>query len=391
MRLGSFSRLLFAVVAVGTFSSSVETADAQRIHPATAASAAWSMVGYDIQRSDRSPVVVRRPYHPLWKGPHLAGPSLSDSVGRIFGWGRTSVDAIASNGKVIWSFPSREYDGGPPVLNGKGDLVVEGFPSTTVDPSLVLLYKLSRSTGHLVSQLEPDAFSKGAAPLFNKGKVYVPFVGPSQTNAKLWSITNSGKVSTVQPGFTFDSIAMSRGVDLFAIGRYSGESEQLSVERLTPDGKVAWTHVLPLTDSNLAVGGDAVYVVSGDEVNYDPGKRTILTAYAFNGQVKWSVNLSEGEGSLAIRPDGSIIVAGQLAIAGISKAGRIQWTRALPESIYAAPTIALDGSETAFVGTGVGTVAVISKHGKLIRRLRVGPKRKYLPVQVAISTKGICS
>lgn len=347
---------------------------------------AWPMVGHDAGRTNRTPVVVPKPYRLRWERSSVLGPVVSDAAGRVFGWGAGHFLAFDPRGHRLWSFPASEYEGGPPVFAGKQGIFAVGFDSQTIDPAQAQLFQLSPSSGHLVKGHSTNAFSKGVPPLVEGKRVYVPFIGPTEANAKLWRL-ETGKTSDLQPGFSFYAIAMSRAGDVFAIGRYSSDTENISLEALSSDGSVTWSLTLPYGEATVAVKGGTVYAVSGQ---YGQGSeiKTQVDAYSLAGTLKWSHELRQGLSTPAIENDGSVLVAGQLRLTLLSSQGRYLWSRPIPRSIDWAPSVAVDGQGTAYVGTETGKVAVVSRRGRMVTTIRSGPPRMRRVAQVAISASG---
>jgi outer membrane protein assembly factor BamB len=78
-----------------------------------------------------------------------------------------------------------------------------------------------------------------------------------------------------------------------------------------------------------------------------------------------------------------VIAAGQDGALAIRPNGTIAWKSVIGTSILdSTPSIAMDGSGKAYVGSGDGTVPVLSTRGKTLRAISAGP--------ASSSSKPIC-
>jgi hypothetical protein len=199
----------------------------------------------------------------------------------------------------------------------------------------------------------------------------LPYVGPTEANARLDLVSPSGRVRTLQPGFSFYAVAAGQDGSFYAIGRYSSHEYLPSVERLAAGGRVLWRHQLQHQGVGLLVGQDGtIFVSDGQFAGYD-GTADTISAYTAAGKVLWRTSLPQGMATLAQRADGVLLAAGQRGLSAISANGNTLWrTPTGRSSVDAVPSIAVDRRGTSYIGGGDGVVRILSQDGSLIGQLR---------------------
>jgi outer membrane protein assembly factor BamB len=112
--------------------------------------------------------------------------------------------------------------------------------------------------------------------------------------------------------------------------------------------------------------GGVVYAGLGKEID----------AFSGSGQVLWRYRKADGALTLAERSDGVLLVAGRHDLDAVQPDGKQLWGVQIGSSRGASaeerPFLLVDGDDTAYVGTGDGSVWVISAQGQWLSDLPAG-------------------
>lgn len=346
-----------------------------RVKQATAWLQGWPMAGHDPQRTNHSPAVG--PAHPLlhaaYRGGCGQGQPLIGSDGSIYSWCAQGLTALTARAHRRWTAPLSPIEGSALALAPTGLVLANANNGRTFYQHLFVV-ALSAATGttrwavHALpwSALQGDVpNSKGLVPLVTAaGVLYMPFAGPDHTNAGLEAFSPSGQpFRRLLPNVVPAAIAEAPDGTLYALG---GQG----LVALTARGATLWTQTTVATPFNatgaLMVGQrGTVYVADGAAV----------VAYAPDGHRQWRQDLGSQVATLAERADGVVLAVGAGMVMAITPTGRPVWRRALgriPPSPLSAPSIAVDASGHAYIGTADGMVREIAPDGSVTWVQRVG-------------------
>jgi len=351
---------------------------------------AWPMVGHDPQRTNRTTATVASHPRLVFSVPGVSEQPIVGPDGAVYSWTNNGLAAVAPSGTTAWTYRAWPAEGGPPVLAPDGTVYVNGLTgSEIVLPNAAIIGVGPH--GRLASKLQPAGFSKGSPPAETRtGDLYLPYVGPTEQNSGLVVMLHGKRAPVLQPGFAFQSMAVGQNGSVYAVGRYSSHDDGLSIERLTPGGTVLWRHALRYDGGSVMVGLHGhVYVASGVAVGTGSAPYTQLSSYTAHGRLDWRHRPALGTAVLAQRADGVILAAGQGELAAYAASGAPIWRlRVRVSTLDAVPSIAVDATNTAFVGSGDGHVSVVSANGILEETLVGGPTSTTSAPQVAIGAEG---
>ncbi len=327
----------------------------------------WPMVGHDPQRTNRSPVVGPLHPHLLWTVKSKVPDAVIGSDGTVYAWGPRHLVALSASGHQQWLYPAWEGAGGPPAIAPNGEIGVLGSPVNVTDPQRSTLLVIT-STGRIASKTDGLGFSKGAAPLMTKrGNLYVPFVGPDlvehQYGALVVVTVRSGLHRFVLKGRSVDAVAQGSSGTLFAL--VEDDNGNASFLALSSSGSRLWEK----HDSN------SLLLVGSHGRAYTAGTNTMV-AYGVGGKVLWRLNKSDGALAMALRADGSLLVAGEDWLEAVNSTGKRLWRLRLGKSSSSyPPSVVVDAAGTAYVASDDGELALVSRDGKVLDRLAIGSPR----------------
>lgn len=330
----------------------------------------WPMDGHDSQRSSLSPIV---------------GPSRAHLVRKQAGFDARFVTAdgaiigIARSGQRFHTAVLRP-SGPLRVLRGKVDGPSAIGPDGTIlgvgaDDSRASALS---ATGKLLWRVSSIGLPKSASPLVTaNGSFFVAAEGhPEDGSSGLYVIDPSGKVTShAVPGVPTFGVATGVDGGVYAL-LYDQESGTSSVAAFSPSLQERWRK--PLSTS-LETWGACMCLMVGPQGRLLLGDGTTLRAYEQTGAATWAVHKADGIGSIAERPDGSIVAAGTRLLTAISADGRTLWTadihvhhqRPEGDATYR-PSLAVDAAGKAYVGTGDGRVVEVSPAGRVVTRVPAG-------------------
>jgi outer membrane protein assembly factor BamB len=360
---------------------------------ASAWAAAWSMVGHDPQRTNRSGSLGPLHPHLLFTVAGLAGPPLIGANGDIYGVGRGGLTAVNASGRLLWTARFEGGNGGQPVLTPNGLLIANGFApaaSATVPNALAMDVGALSPTGTLAWRIPSLGFSKGVAPLVTAGNsVYMPYVGPHPANFGIGAVSSTGAQRRLLPQDSAKAIARGQGGTIYALGTQGA----ITLRALSPSGVPRWTQPLPYQDAYYAgvlVGKDGVIYVS-DGAKHGRGTAGEVVAYAPSGRQLWRLPGTGVAANLAERADGTVLTVSGSELRAIAPNGHELWTAPLgglhSPTGYAQPSLAVDAAGHAYVGGRDGTVRAFSAMGKLLWTLHLPSSLGGVP-SLALSADG---
>lgn len=321
----------------------------------------WPMAGHDPQRTNRSPDIG--PVHPHVLFTHrgfyarLVGPD-----GTIYGGAPPTpgITALDPSGDARWTIHEccTEYSA---ALEPDGTLFVAGAlvpdPAESGNGTAALAI---RPDGSIAWRIDPFGLPKGAEPLVSAGDLlYAPIVGPengsgSERYIGLDVLSPQGQVLH-HVGQRFDVPALGDDGTV-----YDGNP----LRAVAADGRIIWRHNLGVSVGPLVGKGGVIYA----------GGQT-LASYASSGRLRWKLRWPDDVLGLAQRADGVMLVAGRTRLAAVSPAGKRLWSVRIGRAVGADENLPLvvDAAGTVYVGTLDGHVRIVSRSGKVISTLRVGP------------------
>lgn len=349
----------------------------------------WPMVGHDPQRTNRSPETG--PAHPrlVFTSPLLSGLVLISADGSLYGWGRGGLRSLDAGGRSRWVAPVEGAEGGPPALAPNGLLLVNGLVLSGTGAArragmAVLAITSSgaprwaihalpwapsvggtfySSAGQPIAMGQSVPLSKGVAPLVTPANtLYLPFVGPGASNAGVETIAPTGRpLRRLLPNVEPDAIAWAPDGTLY-------ELDSQGLAALTPAGVLRWA--LPIGATRFPGS-----VLVGMQGRIYAGDGTGVVACTASGHQLWRRDIGVPVDALAERADGVVLVVSTVSLTAVSPQGAVLWRRALgrsPAANYSAPSIAVDGTGRAYVGSPDGIVRAITRHGAVLWTLRAG-------------------
>ena len=348
----------------------------------------WPMAGHDPQRTNRSPVIG--PLHPQLLFSTAASSGLPPAIaadGSIAVWRDNALVELNETGRRRWQYGAAGDS--PPAISRDGTVVFKAFTNgrMSLEGSADIAVN---GDGTPLWTVRHIGFAKNAAPLVTaQGVAMLPYVGPTEVQARLDRISPVGRVQTLQAGFSFYAVAAGRDGSLYAVGRYSSHEDLPSVERLAANGRVLWRHKLQHQGGGLLVGQHGtIFVSDGQSAGYD-GSADTVSADTAAGRVLWSRSLQQGRATLAQRADGVLLAAGQRGLSAIGADGKPLWQTPIGfSSKDAVPSIAVDRLGTAYIGSGDGLVRIVSRGGSVVGQLRAGPGTTRQTPAVALGPGG---
>jgi len=208
--------------------------------------------------------------------------------------------------------------------------------------------------------------------------VVIPLVlcSPSQKHIGLNLISSRGRVlrrlaPMYHPALDHGNLIVDAGSTLRAVDRR---------------GHPVWKRKLGEDDSSTL---RPVVAADGDIFT---GYGRQIVAYTSSGQLRWRVRKTDGALALALRADGSLLVAGQDRLDALGTNGTRLWSTAIGHSParYPAdwPSLVTDAAGKAYVGSGDGRVRVVSAAGQVLARVYVGGYRDGFPPSVLLGPNG---
>ena len=340
----------------------------------------WLMPGHDPQRTSRSSAVGPAHPHLLFDRPSTSieavGPD-GAMVGTAQAGSQSLVVDLSRNGRLLWGYPFS----GQAVIEPNGTVVAVGFTTSLAGSADEAAVGLS-AQGKVLWKIQPFGQYKGAEPLVTERNIYfAPVIGPhdgspSQKYIGLNLISSRGRVlrrlaPMFHPALDHGNLIIDAGATLRAVDRR---------------GHPVWKRKLGEDDfSSLR----PVVAANGDIVT---GYGRQIAAYTSSGQVRWRVSKADGALSLALRADGSLLVAGQDRLDAIRADGTRLWSTAVGHSPaqYPAdwPSLATDAAGKADVGSGDGRVRVVSATGRVLARVYAGGYRHGFPPSLLLGPDG---
>jgi len=328
----------------------------------------WLMPGHDPQRTSRSDAVGPAHPHLLFDRPSISIEAVGPD-GAMVGSGQAGsqslVVGLSRNGQLLWRYP---FSGEQTVIEPNGTVVTVGFttvPAGSADAAAVAL----SAQGKLRWKIQPFGLYKGAEPLVTERNIYfAPVIGPhdgspSQKYIGLNLISSRGRVlrrlaPMFHPALDHGTLIVDAGTTLRAVDQR---------------GRPVWKRKLGEDDFSTL---RPVVAADGDIVT---GYGRQIVAYTSSGQVRWMVRKSDGALALALRADGTLLVAGRDRLDALRTNGTRLWSTAIgysPAQYPAAwPSLATDAAGKAYVGSGDGRVRVVSATGQLLARVYAGGYR----------------
>jgi len=330
----------------------------------------WPMQGHDPQRTSRSPATGPAHPHLLFarKGFYalLVGPNGEIYAGAPYKTGIVALDATARQRWAIWGCCGEGY----PVLAADGTVFNYGSSTTPEAAATNGTEAIAIGpAGSVAWRITPFGLPKGASSLASNGAIFAPVIGPhngtgTEPYIGLNIISWQGRVTAHLPVAYAPALSPNGTIYEASIGQLTA---------LTPGGAVVWQRRLPGSPpSGPLVGqGRIVYL----------GYGTKLVAYSPSGRLLWSLRWREAPLALAERADGVVLMAGRTRLSAVSATGKQLWTTRIGETAdpYYHPSLVVDASGRAYVGSGDGRVRVVTAGGHVVASLRAGPAHHGTP------------
>jgi outer membrane protein assembly factor BamB len=221
-----------------------------------------------------------------------------------------------------------------------------------------------RPDGSVAWTIAPFGVAKGSVALLSEDNLfYAPIHGPhngtgSEPYIGLNVVSPQGQVIRHMPQ-TFYTPALGNDGTIY---------DESPLKAIDPSGRVLWMRRKAATVGPLIGRHGTIYV----------GEGTALAAYTPSGRLRWRLRWRDNTLALAERADGDLLVAGRTRLATVRPDGRRLWSVRIRKSAgrNVDRSLIVDAAGTSYVGTDDGKLRIISRNGRPVTTLSVGPNNQ---------------
>jgi len=220
--------------------------------------------------------------------------------------------------------------------------------------------------------------AKSAIPLVAPdGRFFAPAEGHAEDGTSgLYILTQHGRtIRHLARGTPTFGVAYGPDGTMYTLLYDAGTSES-SVVAYAPSFEKIWRQRLSVSLETVEA---CTCLVVGQSGTVFVGDGNTMVAVDAHGQIAWRFDKPDGVLAIAERPDGSIVVAGNQWLTGVSEQGQKLFDADIrqrhprsPNDGLQKPALVVDGAGAAYVGTADGEVLVFANGGKLLDRLPAG-------------------